>query len=211
VPIAAGTDAGNIGTPHGPALFREFELMQTAGLTPREILTTATAGGARLMGRDDLGQLEPGMQADLVVLDDDPLADVSNATTIRRVVKAGRVYAPDSLVPRTPEAVVAQGRNAFNAQDPAAFLDVFAEDVRIYDHPSTLTMAGRDSLAARYRPLFREAPTLHAQFRSHTTVGRTVVAHETVRGLPDRTAPLSQVVLYRVTDGRIDRVWVVQE
>ena len=55
VSIAAGTDAGNIGTPHGPALFREFELMRTAGLTPREILATATAGGARLMGRDDLG------------------------------------------------------------------------------------------------------------------------------------------------------------
>ena len=46
IPIAAGTDAGNIGTPHGPALFREMELMREAGLTPREVLATATAGSS---------------------------------------------------------------------------------------------------------------------------------------------------------------------
>src|SRR5438045_9400389 len=43
VMIAAGTDAGNIGTIHGPALFREFELMKQAGLTPMQILQCATA------------------------------------------------------------------------------------------------------------------------------------------------------------------------
>jgi hypothetical protein len=211
IPIAAGTDAGNIGTPHGPALFREMELMRAAGLTPREVLATATAGGARLMGRDDLGQLEPGMQADLVVLDENPLTDLTHTRSIRQVVKRGRLFAPDALVPRTPEAVVLQGRNAVNMHDAEAFLDAFAADVRVYDHPDTLRTTGRDSLAARYRPMLGPASTLHAQFRYHTTVGRTVVAHETMRGLPSRDRPLSQVVLYRVTDDRIDRVWVVQK
>ncbi|MEF8939515.1 MAG: amidohydrolase family protein [Salinivenus sp.] len=212
VPIAAGTDAGNIGTPHGPALFRELELMRDAGLTPREVLATATAGGARLMGHDDLGRLEAGMQADLVVLDDNPLADVTHVRSIHRVVKRGRVFAPDSLVPRTPEEVVLQGRNAFSMHDAGAFLDVFAEDVRVYDHPNTLRTTGRDTLAARYRPLMETgSPSLHAQFRHHTAIGNTVVAHEVLRGLPTRERPLSQAVLYRVTDGRIDRVWVVQK
>ena len=211
IPIAAGTDAGNIGTPHGPALFREMELMREAGLTPREVLATATAGGARLMGRDDLGRLEPGMQADLVVLDENPLTDLTHTRSIHRVVKRGRVFAPDSLVPRTPEEVVLQGRNAVNMHDAEAFLDAFAADVRVYDHPDTLRTAGRDSLAVRYRPMLGPASTLHAQFRYHTTVGRTVVAHETMRGLPSRERPLSQAVLYRVTDEHIDRVWVVQK
>jgi imidazolonepropionase-like amidohydrolase len=212
VPIAAGTDAGNIGTPHGPALFRELELMRDAGLTPREVLATATAGGARLMGRDDLGRLEAGMQADLVVLDENPLTDLTHTRSIHRVVKRGRVFAPDSLVPRTPEEVVLQGRNAFSMHDAGAFLDVFAEDVRVYDHPNTLRTTGRDTLAARYRPLMEASPpSLHAQFRHHTAVGNTVVAHEVLRGLPTRERPLSQAVLYRVTDGRIDRVWVVQK
>jgi imidazolonepropionase-like amidohydrolase len=211
VPIAAGTDAGNIGTPHGPALFRELELMRAAGLTPREVLATATAGGARLMGRDDLGQLEPGMQADLLVLDENPLADLTHTRSIRRVVKAGRVFAPDALVPRTPTEVVLQGRNAFSMHDAEAFLDVFAEDVRVYDHPNTLRTAGRDTLAAQFRPMLGPASALHAQFRYHTAIGNTVVAHEVLRGLPARERPLSQAVLYRVTDQLIDRVWVVQE
>ncbi len=210
ISIVAGTDAGNIGTPHGPALFSEFELMSDAGLTPREILTTATAGGARLMDRDDLGQLEAGMQADLLVLDENPLIDIAHTTSIRRVVKDGRVFRPDSLVARTPEEVVLQGRNAFNTHDAEAFLDVFAEDVRIYEHPGTLTREGKAPFAEEYRAMLESASSLHAQFRYHTTVGNTVVAHETLRGLPDRVEPLSQVVLYQVTDGRIDRVELVQ-
>jgi imidazolonepropionase-like amidohydrolase len=50
VTIAAGTDAGNIGTIHGPALFREFQLMKEAGLTPMQILQSATANAAKLFG-----------------------------------------------------------------------------------------------------------------------------------------------------------------
>lgn len=212
VSVAAGTDAGNIGTLHGPSLFREFELMRDAGLTPREILTTATVGGARLMGREaDLGRLESGRQADLVVLGGNPLDDITHTTDIHRVVKKGQVFAPESLVPRTAEEVVLQGHNAHNTHDLTAFVDVFAEDVEVYDHPNTLTTEGREAIAAQYESLLETAPDLHARFHYHTTIGNTVVAHETLRGLPDRDAPLTQVVLYRVTDGVIDRAWLVQE
>src|SRR5204863_5379988 len=48
VTIAAGTDAGNIGTIHGPALFREFQLMKEAGLTPMQILQCATSNAAKV-------------------------------------------------------------------------------------------------------------------------------------------------------------------
>jgi hypothetical protein len=210
VSIAAGTDAGNIGTPHGPALFREFELMRTAGLTPRQILSTATAGGARLMGRDDVGRLEAGHQADLVVLDRNPFADISNATSIHRVVKHGRLFSPEGLVPRTPKEVVFQLHNAYNTHDPDAFIDAVAENIKIYRHPNTLALEGRDTLATQYRPLLEEATDLHSKFHYHTTVGNTFTAHETIYNLPDREAPLSQVFLYRVTDGAIDRAWLVQ-
>ena len=98
VTIAAGTDAGNIGTLHGPSIFRELRLMADAGLTPREVLASATAGGARVMGREkDLGAVAPGRLADLLILDRDPLADVANLETIHRVVKGGRVFTPEEL------------------------------------------------------------------------------------------------------------------
>ncbi len=98
VTIAAGTDAGNIGTVHGPSIFRELRLMADAGLTPREVLASATVGGARVMGREkDLGVVAPGRLADLVILDRDPLVDVANLEAIHRVVKGGRVYTPEEL------------------------------------------------------------------------------------------------------------------
>jgi len=95
VTIAAGTDAGNIGTLHGPALHREFELMAEAGLSPGEILVAATQGGARVMGRSaELGTVEKGKLADFVLLDADPLADIAHLRRIFRVVKGGTVYDP---------------------------------------------------------------------------------------------------------------------
>jgi imidazolonepropionase-like amidohydrolase len=91
--IAAGSDAGNIGTLHGPALHRELELMVEAGLTPMQVLLAATRGGARAMQRmHDLGGLEAGKLADLVVLDGDPLANISNTQNIAHVVKNGVIF-----------------------------------------------------------------------------------------------------------------------
>lgn len=99
VTIAAGTDAGNIGTLHGPALHREFELMAEAGLSPQEILTAATRGGARVMGREsELGTIENGKLADLLLLNADPLNDITHLRCIYRVVKGGVVLDPEELV-----------------------------------------------------------------------------------------------------------------
>jgi len=94
-----GTDAGNIGTLHGPSILREMRLMQESGLTPLEVLRTATTNGALVLGRpDDLGAIAPGRLADLVVLDADPLADTGNLGRIHRVVKDGRIYDPEILI-----------------------------------------------------------------------------------------------------------------
>lgn len=98
ITIAAGSDAGNIGTLHGPSLHRELELMVQAGLTPMQALLAATAGSAAVLGRDDLGTLEPGRLADFVILEADPLADIRHTRRIRRVVTGGRMLDPDELV-----------------------------------------------------------------------------------------------------------------
>jgi len=99
VTIAAGTDAGNIGTLHGPAIHREFELMAEAGLTPMQILVAATRNAARVFSPDPkFGTIEPGKLADLVLLDADPLADIRNARRIHTVIKGGRLFDPASLL-----------------------------------------------------------------------------------------------------------------
>src|SRR3979490_1535603 len=99
IPVVMGTDAGNIGTLHGPSVFREMEIMSQAGLTPLQVLRSATSNGAKAMGLErEIGTLAPGRLADLVILDADPLADVMNLSKVHRVIKDGRVFAPDELM-----------------------------------------------------------------------------------------------------------------
>jgi imidazolonepropionase-like amidohydrolase len=101
ITIAAGTDAGNIGTIHGPALFREFQLMKEAGLTNMQILQSATVNAAKLFGGDTgahIGKIDNGYFADLVILKSNPVDDIANASDIDTVIKNGVVYPADSIL-----------------------------------------------------------------------------------------------------------------
>jgi len=101
IPIAAGTDAGNIGTIHGPALFREFQLMKQAGLTNEQILRSATVTAAKAFGGTTgakIGTIAPAQFADLVILNSNPLEDIAHASDIQMVIKNGIVYPVDSII-----------------------------------------------------------------------------------------------------------------
>ena len=100
IPIATGTDAGNPGTAHGPSIYREMEAMQGAGMTARDVLLSSTLIAARAMGRErDLGSLDQGKLADIVVFDADPSADIANARKVRMVIRGGTVYDRSKLLP----------------------------------------------------------------------------------------------------------------
>ena len=90
IPIAMGTDAGNPGTLHGPSVYAEMEAMQAAGMTPMEVLVAATKGGSRALSREkEIGTVEKGKRADLVVFSKDPAADIANARSVKGVVRGG--------------------------------------------------------------------------------------------------------------------------
>jgi len=90
VTIAMGTDTGPPARFQGYFELMELEMMAKAGLTPKQVLTAATRDAARCQKLDrDLGTLEPNKWADFVVLDADPLANVSNARQIDQVYIAG--------------------------------------------------------------------------------------------------------------------------
>jgi imidazolonepropionase-like amidohydrolase len=98
-----GTDAGNVGTLHGPSVFREMALMAEAGLTPLQVLRSATLNGAKAMRMGDrLGVIATGQLADLVILDADPLADVANLSHAVEVMKDGKLFSPEVLVRPIP-------------------------------------------------------------------------------------------------------------
>ena len=102
IAVALGTDSGTRNVPMGWGTHHELELYVEAGLTPMQTLVAATATGAgRLppVGDADFGTLEAGKSADLVVLDADPLADISNTLQIDRVMLRGDWVARDTLLP----------------------------------------------------------------------------------------------------------------
>ena len=89
VPIVVGTDEGI------PAfsVYREIELYVQAGISPMHALLDATAVPARAMGLErSVGTIAPGMRADLIVLDANPLDDIANIRSVRWVMRGGRVY-----------------------------------------------------------------------------------------------------------------------
>jgi len=89
VPVAAGTDCGAPGHPHG-TLGEELALMVETGATPAQALSFGTSGAAELLGLGDvLGSLEPGKNADLTVVAGDPLDEIGVLGEVRLVLSDG--------------------------------------------------------------------------------------------------------------------------
>ena len=94
----AGTDTPNPSILPGFALHDELKLLVSAGFSPMEALQTATLNPARYLGKEkDLGTIETGKLADLVLLDANPLDDISNTGKIRAVVVDGRYLNRETL------------------------------------------------------------------------------------------------------------------
>lgn len=90
---ALGTDQSN-----GAAVYREMELLVEAGLSPADVLTIATRNAARFLGKDnELGSVEVGKRADLILLDENPMTDIKNIKSVVLVMKDGRLIDESKL------------------------------------------------------------------------------------------------------------------
>jgi imidazolonepropionase-like amidohydrolase len=94
IKIAMGTDTGPPARFQGYFELMELEMMAKAGLTPKQVLASATRDAARCQKLNDVGTLEANKWADFVVLDADPLANISNTRKISAVYIAGNHAQP---------------------------------------------------------------------------------------------------------------------
>jgi hypothetical protein len=99
VPMLAGSDMGGAQwLVAGWSLHQELDLLAQAGLAPLKVLQMTTLEGARFFGREaTLGTVEPGKEANLVLLTGNPVESVSNLHAVDGVVRAGRYYARGDL------------------------------------------------------------------------------------------------------------------
>lgn len=99
--VVSGSDTGNAGAGllNGLTAQIELQLLVESGLSPRQVLRIATINAARMAGREqDLGSVEAGKLADLVILDGNPLEDIGNVHRVFRVVKDGVEYRQADLL-----------------------------------------------------------------------------------------------------------------
>lgn len=97
--MTAGTDANNPWITPGDSFHKELCLLANAGISNADVLKIATINGARLLEIDHLtGSIEAGKEADLVVLNDNPLQDIKHTQNIYLTIKDGKVFQPENMI-----------------------------------------------------------------------------------------------------------------
>ncbi len=209
VTIATGTDAGNVGTLHGPSLHIEMEHMVNAGMSPADVIVATTKNVAKVLAMDDIGEIRPGMRADLVLLSQNPLDDIKATRTIDMVFKDGKPLRPTELIqPFDPVTIVQGQMDAYNDRDLNRFLSYYHPRVKIYDFQSgELLINGIDAMRERYRKLFENSPELHAELKNRIALGAMVIDHERVSGHGGRKYPIEAIAYNEVKHQKITRVF----
>ncbi|HKI70920.1 MAG TPA: amidohydrolase family protein, partial [Verrucomicrobiae bacterium] len=95
---------GSHGQLQGLGYHWEMWMLASGGMTPLEMLRCATVNGSKIVGRpSEIGSIEPGKLADLVIMDKNPLDDIHNTNTIHWVMKNGELFEGDTLNEVWPE------------------------------------------------------------------------------------------------------------
>lgn len=205
VTIATGTDAGNTGTQHANSFFTELEAMKKAGLTNWQLLEASTINGAKAMGEDNLwGSIAPGKKADMIILNKNPLDSLSNWRSIEQVINNGVVQQPANIVVNTPEQLVQQQLNAYNAHDLDAFLAPYADDVELYQFPAKLIYKGKDKMRPDYM-FITKTPGLYCRILERIVQDNMIVDHEEVTWTGGKA--VHAVAIYVIEKGKIAKVY----
>ncbi|MEO6407036.1 MAG: amidohydrolase family protein [Ferruginibacter sp.] len=208
VTIAAGTDAGNIGTQHAGSYFPEIKAMQDAGMSNWQLLEAATLNGAKAMGQEnEWGSISKNKLANMLMLSANPLDDLANWKKIDWVINKGIAFKPSSFILTTPEMLAQQQLNAYNAHNLEAFLAPYADDVEVFEFPSKLIMKGKAKMREEYE-FISTVPGLYCQLLNRIVEGNTVIDQEAVYGFGKK--PIHVIAMYIIEAGKIRKVYFKQ-
>lgn len=211
VTIAAGTDAGNIGTQHGSSFMAELKAMKASGMTEWQVLQSATINPAKILNKEkDFGSIEVGKAADLVLLNSNPVENLGNLSDISAIFRNGMPIDLKRIVKNTPENLVQQQVNGYNAGNIDAFMEPYAEDVELYIFPSKLICKGKEAMRKIYLNLFSKTPDLHCEITQRIVNEQYIVDKENITG--QRPGIRTEATaIYEIKDDKISKVYFLSQ
>jgi imidazolonepropionase-like amidohydrolase len=209
IPIASGTDAGNIRTLHASFYLAELLSMRSCGMSNWQVIEAATINPLKILGKENkYGSISVGKIADMILLDKNPVDNLNNLAEISMVFKKGKAIIPDTLIKKTPEMVVAYQVNAFNSNNLETFLDYYDTDVEVYNFPGSLVGTGRNTIKKMYEPFFNSKGNMHLQIKSRSVLGNLVIDNEAIKTTGE--ALLERVIIYSVENSKIKKLYVIR-
>ncbi len=209
VTIAAGTDAGNIGTQHASSYIKELQMMKESGLTNWQVLKSATINPAKFFNAENkTGSVAAGKKADLILLEANPVESLENLKKISLVFNNGKSFNPADLIVETPASLAQKQLNAYNARNIEAFLEPYADDVEVYEFPNKLLYKGKETMRKRYGEMFAKFPDLHCEIKGRIIQGDIVIDRESVSGIGENK--IEATAIYQIKQGKIAKVYFIQ-
>lgn len=210
IPIALGTDAGNIGTMHASSYFREIERLTSIGMTNAEVIKCATINAAKAIKKDgEIGSVSIRKKANLLLLNTNPFENLDNLNNIKVIIKNGIQIQQEKLISQSPEDIVQRQLNAYNGHNLNAFMELFADDVKIFNFPNDLVAEGKDMMRQNYG-FIEQVPALHCKLVSRTILRQTVIDHERVT-FNAASQPVEVIAIYKVKEDKISEVYFIKK
>ncbi|MBI3231943.1 MAG: amidohydrolase family protein [Candidatus Doudnabacteria bacterium] len=187
ITIAAGTDAGNIGTQHATSFFDELTMMKLSGMDNWQLLQAATINGAKAVGQEQQwGSIAKNKMGNMILLNANPLDSLANWKKIDWVINKGKPFRPDSIV-----------------------VEPYAEEVEIYNTNGKLLSKGKEQMRKDYIFITR-MPGLYCKLVNRIVQGNTVIDHEEI-WFSNKPENLQYgVAIYVVEKGKISRVYFAE-
>ncbi|NNE76455.1 MAG: SnoaL-like domain-containing protein [Pricia sp.] len=111
------------------------------------------------------------------------------------------------VVEQTPEAIVQNQLDAYNARNISAFLNTYSDDVQVFNFPNELSYAGKEKMKLHYESFFNSTPDLNCEIKNRIIIGNKVIDKELVTVNGDT---FKAVAIYEVENGKISKVTFVR-
>jgi hypothetical protein len=112
---------------------------------------------------------------------------------------------PGNILKTTPETLVKQQLNAYNARNIDAFVEPYAEDVELYYFPNKLISKGKDAMRKDYGEMFSKLQDLHCEIKSRIIDGNYIIDKESVTGMGKQK--IEATAIYEIKNDKISKVY----